>query len=251
MMRLFVKKIRSLLFRLYIKMAEKHYERLRYLLQTNHSSDTLVVCFSGFGNGGSAKYNYINTLKKAKANKLFILDDFGYNKQGSYYLGENGNWFLPDMVVGLIQKVQNESNIKNLVMVGSSKGGSAALFYSIKMGANACVIGAPQYFIGNYLSIDKHLPILKGIMGNTSTQSIQRLNRLMCDCIQTVSTKKPKVYIHYSPKEHTYPDHIIHMIDDLVRCGYAVVEDAGYDYTDHKEVAKYFPLYLLSILSKL
>ena len=71
----------------------KKYERLRYLLQTSRLSDTLVVCFSGFGNGGVAKYNYISTLKSVNANKLFILDDFGYNKQGSYYLGENGDWF--------------------------------------------------------------------------------------------------------------------------------------------------------------
>lgn len=249
-MRLNMKKIRSLLFKLNIRMSEKRYQRLRYLLKTNSSSDTLVVCFSGFGNGGSAKYNYINTLKMVNVNKLFILDDFGYNKTGSYYLGENGDWFLPDMIVGLIKKIQTESRIKHLLMVGSSKGGSAALFYSIKMEADACIIGAPQYFIGDYLSIDKHIPILEGIMGNTSSESVQKLNRVMRDCVQSSFQHKPKVYIHYSPYEHTYPEHIVDMIGDLERCGYTVYKDADYDYTDHGEVAKYFPRYLLSILTK-
>lgn len=246
-----INKIRSGLIKLYIRLAEKRYDHLRYLLQINHSSDTLVVCFSGFGNGGSAKYNYINTLKTINVNKLFILDDFGYKKQGSYYLGENGNWFLPDMIVGLIQKIKTERQIKHLVMVGSSKGGSAALFYSIKMGAEACIIGAPQYFLGDYLSIDKHLPILEGIMGNTSSEAIQQLNCIMRDCVQTNSQYKPQVYIHYSPKEHTYFEHIAEMLSDLERCGFVVYEDADYEYTEHSDIAKYYPQYLLGVLNKM
>ena len=210
-----------------------------------------MVCFSGFGHGGRAKYNYIDTLKTVHVNKLFILDDFGYNKSGSYYLGEDGEWFLPKMIVNLIKKIQTERDIKHLVMVGSSKGGSAALYYSIKMGAEACIIGAPQYFIGDYLNIDKHLPILEGIMGNSTSESIQKLNCVMCDCVKSAASHKPKVYIHYSPKEHTYLEHIVDMIGDLERYGYTVVEDGNYDYTDHGEVAKYFPRYLLKILQNL
>lgn len=243
------KKLRSVFLRLYIPMAENRYERLHYLLQTNRRSDTLVVCFSGFGNGGAAKYNYINTLKSVNANKLFILDNFGYNHQGSYYLGEQGDFFLPNMVISLIKKVQKERKINHVVMVGSSKGGSAALFYSIKMEAEACIIGAPQYFIGDYLSIDKHLPILEGIMGNTLSESVDRLNRVMSDCVRDASLQKPTVYIHYSPKEHTYPEHIVDMIGELESCGYTVVEDSEYEYTEHGDVAKYFPKYLLSVLS--
>ena len=250
-MKILIKKMRSLFLRVYITMAEKRYKRLRYLLQKKSSSDTLVVCFSGFGTGGAARYNYINTLKTVGFNKLFILDNFGYNKQGSYYLGENGDWFLPDMIAGLIKKIQIERQIKHIVMVGSSKGGTAALYYSIKMGAEACVIGAPQYFIGDYLSIDKHLPILEGIMGDTSSESIQVLNCVIRDCIQSAPKHKPQVYIHYSPKEHTYTEQIVGMIGDLVRCGYTVVEDSDYDYLDHGEVSKHFPQYLLSVLAKM
>lgn len=244
------KKARSAFLQLYIRMTEKKYERLRYLLQTNRLSDTLVVCFSGFGNGGVAKYNYINTLKSVNVNKLFILDNFGYKRQGSYYLGEKGDWFLPNMIIALIKKVQTEKNIKHVVMVGSSKGGSAALFYSIKMEAEACIIGAPQYFLGDYLNIDKHLPILEGIMGNTLSESIEQLNCVMRDCVQSDPKRKPKVYIHYSPKEHTYPEHIVDMIGELECCGYTVIEDAGYNYTEHRDVAKYFPKYLLKVLTE-
>lgn len=246
-----MKKIRSRLFALYIRAAEKQYKRLRYLLQTKSSSETLVVCFSGFGDGGAARYNYIKTLHTVNANKLFILDDFGFNKQGSYYLGENGDLFLPDMIVSLIEKIQKERCIKHFVMVGSSKGGSAALFYAIKLEADACIIGAPQYFIGDYLNIDKHLPILNGIMGNTNSESVQKLNCIMKNCVQSAVKHKPQVYIHYSPNEHTYYEHIHAMIDDLEHCGYMVYKDADYEYTEHSEVAKHFPQYLLSVLNKI
>ena len=112
------------------------------------------------------------------------------------------------------------------------------------------MIGAPQYFLGDYLNIDKHLPLLEGIMGSTSSEAVQRLNAVMQDCIYSDIQQKPKVYIHYSPKEHTYAEHIAHMIMDLERCGYEIIEDAEYEYTDHGEVAKCFPQYLSSILTE-
>ena len=244
-----IKKLRSAYLRLYIPMTEKKYERVRYLLQTNRLSETLVICFSGFGNGSSAKYNYINTLKTVNVNKLFILDDFGYNKQGSYYLGENGDWFLPDMIIGLIKKIKAERKIKHLVMIGSSKGGTAALFYAIRLFADSCIIGAPQYYIGDYLNTNEHRSILQGIMGNTDCESIDKLNMLLPESISAENIRKPLVYIHYSPNEHTYPEHIADMIIDLEKNGYTVYQDANYDYKDHACVAKHFPHYLHRIFN--
>ena len=247
-MKRYLKKIRSALFKVYIRANEKKHKRLKYLLQTNSSSDTLIVCFSEFGNGGAAKYNYINTLKSVDAHKLFILDNFGYNKQGTYYLGENGDWFLPDMIVDLVQSIRKELHINHLVMVGSSKGGSAALYYSILTEADACIIGAPQYFIGNYLNDDKHRLLLTGITGDASKASVDKLNCVMPECVRNNPRRKPRVYIHYSPKEHTYHEHIVDMLTDLNRCGYEVREDSDYEYTEHKDVAKHYPYYLLSVL---
>ena len=251
MMKRFTRKLSSVLLRIQIRMKEKKYERIKYLLQANRSSDTLLICFSGFNGSGPARYNYIKTLTTVKANKLFILDDFGYNKQGSYYLGENGECFVPDMIVGLIKKIQSDRDIKRVITIGSSKGGSAALYYSVKMGAESCIIGAPQYFIGSYLSVDKHLPILEGIMGNTSSESVETLDKVIRDVVMSPGDHKPSVHIHYSPKEHTYPEHIKDMIADLKSCGYSVAEDAEYDYTDHVDVSKCFPEYLLNELRKL
>ena len=77
----------------YIKL--KNGKKLKYVLIRNKKSNELIVSFSGFpGEGKKAKYNYTKALKRVKKNKLFILDDFGYQSAGSYYLGENRRLFF-------------------------------------------------------------------------------------------------------------------------------------------------------------
>lgn len=242
--------IRSALLKLRIRCGQKQYDRLKYL-HFKGKSKTLIVSFSGFGGEGPARYNYVNTLQETDAHRLFILDDFGYKKQGSYYLGENGDWFLPEMVCDLIRKIKTENRIDHLVMIGSSKGGTAALFYGVELEAEACIIGAPQYFIGDYLNTEDHRPILQGIMGDTSAASIRKLNAVVQDRICRAEDRRLKVYIHYSPLEHTYPEHIADMVRDLKQNGFAVEEDRAYSYTEHRDVAKHFPLYLINTLDKI
>ena len=74
-----------------------------------------------------------------------------------------------------------------------------------------------QYYLGDYLSIDKHLHIVESIMGNTSKESAELLNGVMWGCVQTASKPKPRVYIHYSPGEYTYSEHIVNMVAELER----------------------------------
>lgn len=244
-----IKKLRSALLKTKIRLFQRKYKRLTYLFQRG-TSKTLVVSFSGFAGVGPARYNYINTLKDLDAHRLFILDDFGYQKCGSYYLGEQGEWFLPPMVMELIRKIQQENGINRIITVGSSKGGTAALFYGIQLKADCCIIGAPQYHCGDYLNIPKHLPILEGIMGTTDQSAIDKMNQVFRECICNPTAHHPEVYIHYSPKEHTYWEHIADLIADLKKYGYPVAEDAGYTYTDHGDVAKHFPGYLLKVLQE-
>lgn len=81
-----IRKIKSILNKLYIKLHEHtHEDRLKYLFQNCHS-DTLIIGFSGFLD--KSMYNYVRTLHNIKADKMFILDDFAY--KGSYYWYEKG-----------------------------------------------------------------------------------------------------------------------------------------------------------------
>lgn len=94
------RKIKRLLTKLYFIFREKkHKGRLKYLYEKN-DSDTLIIVFSGFSD--TPVYNYVRTLKSINANKLFLLDDFGY--RGSYYWYEHGTNLPSELVISLIQK---------------------------------------------------------------------------------------------------------------------------------------------------
>ncbi len=55
---------------------------LKFIFIPEIKSDHLLVVFSGFPPlNQSARYNYMVTLKNIKCNKLFILDDFGTDRE--------------------------------------------------------------------------------------------------------------------------------------------------------------------------
>lgn len=233
---------------IYFRILEKKYgkNKIRYIYQTQKESDVLIVVFSGFsGAGMPARYNYMRTLQDIKANKLYILDDFGYQNRGGYYLVDRDGIFngtITHEIVALIAKYAKNR-------MGSSKGGSAALLYGILCRADMTISGAPQYYIGDYLNCDSHRKILKGIYGSSEQEAVIALNEILpCAVKDHAGDSHLKVYVHCSKNEHTYKDHVEAMVRDLNQNGYSVLLDAEYYYMDHQDVAKHFPPYLLKVL---
>ncbi|MBQ8210610.1 MAG: hypothetical protein IJZ35_08520 [Clostridia bacterium] len=115
----------------------------------------LVVAFSAFS-ASDAKiqkaYNHIRTLDDIDCNRLYILDSLG--PRGSYYLGEKLNFEFETAVQSLINHFLNIYDIspKNVICIGSSKGGSAALYYAVKYNYGHVIAGAPQTRIGSYVA---------------------------------------------------------------------------------------------------
>lgn len=246
--------VKSILVKMSILFNEKRYtlnngRNVKYILEKNNS-DKLVVIFSGFPNKNeSARYNYRRTLNNIKFNKLFILDDFGYENRGSYYICENNDFFVEEGIASLINFVKEKLNVKETIFLGSSKGGYASLYFGIKYGADYIISGAPQYYIANYLNNKEHKEILKSIVGNITSNNINYLNNLLRNVIIN-SKNKPKIYIHYSKKEHTYKEHIYNLVEDLNINDYYLEEDIK-DYELHSDVAKYFPKYINDIFTKI
>lgn len=119
-----------------IKRYQKSFGDITYLFIPEKSSKSLMVGFSGFSPiGKPPRYNYIETVKDIKANRLFILDNHGYNKAGCYYLGEYGRWYLKDQIIKLIYQIKKECGAENLIFFGTSKGGQCPYFmeYSARL----------------------------------------------------------------------------------------------------------------------
>ncbi len=237
------------------RICQRKYQGMSYVMKhRNAPSDALIVVFSGFSpKGKPPRYNYIETLRNINATQLFVLDDTGYNRAGSYYLGDDNSFCVPEQVCKLIAKTKQKYNKKRLITCGSSKGGTMAIYYGLKLHADAVVCGAPQYRIGTYLQTAEHMPILMGIIGNVTEKKINFLNDLLENEIvaHSCDTHNPWIYMHYSPEEHTFHEHIAELIEKLKSCGYSMTLDNNYSYKNHGDVGQYFKKYLLQTMKLL
>lgn len=178
------------LLKIYFQIISKRFNfrntKLNYIYQKQKNSSKLVIVFSAFPRTGyEATYNYLKTLNDIKTNKLFVLDNFGYQKRGCYYLGEAGQLNVQQAVLQLIERLKSENTYSEIVCVGSSKGGYAALMFGSLIQADYVVTGAPQYFLGNYLT-DNPIkePILMGIAGDREQATVESLNVLLPNLIK-------------------------------------------------------------------
>ena len=245
-----VKLLKKLFVRLYISVHEKIWKKevkVKYLFVKNKNSDKLVVVFSGFaGHYVPGKYNYIKTLSRNNVNKLYILDDFGYENVGSYYLGEKCSLYDFLVVKDLIEHISKKCGASEIVFCGSSKGGSAALLYGSLMGVTHIIAGSPQYRIADYLNQnDYHRNIMNSIK-RSENEDESWLNNCIYDAIQEAD-KNIRITLIYSSLEESYDVDLKELIDDC-KGHFENVELVDEMYTDHSDIGKYFSKLLPKLL---
>lgn len=132
---------------------------------SNIKSDKLIIIFSAFSSINRPEYNYIATFSNVNVNRLYILDNYG--ERGSYYLGCINNFDVEKSVYSLITYILQQYNIdkQNVVCVGSSKGGFAALYYGIKYEFGYVISGEPQIYVAKYLQDFNIKEVLNYITG--------------------------------------------------------------------------------------
>lgn len=123
------RKIKSFYTRLTIKLKSKKYQGLPYLYQKN-GSDSLLIVFSAF-TGENRRYNYVSSFKSLNADKLFILDPWGY--LGSYYLYENGEDYPKRITQSLINHVINGGGTNMFTQQVRQKEGVARFIMGYKL----------------------------------------------------------------------------------------------------------------------
>lgn len=154
----------------YEKIYEDSFLPIKYIYKKadNYNSNKLVIIFSALG--PKPVYNYMRTLEGIDVNQLFILDDYG--DRGSYYLGKYPEFLVEKSVISLIEHILIENNInKNDVLCGgSSKGATAALYFSIKCKLGHVVIAEPQIKIAKYLEDYEAYDVLEYMVGNINDE---------------------------------------------------------------------------------
>ncbi|MSS00118.1 hypothetical protein FYJ28_15015 [Arthrobacter sp. BL-252-APC-1A] len=157
---------------------ERH---LTYLLEEPVSGagrSKLCVAFSAIGAPYDFTYNYRSSLKNVDAYRLYILDNFG--SQGSYYFADHRDRTIFNAVQEFIAETARQLGVDrmDITMLGTSKGGTAAIAHGLRLGAGRVVAGAPQYLPGSYLK-GAAPNILSFVAGADDEESVAWLDRLI------------------------------------------------------------------------
>lgn len=132
-----------------------NHHKIKNVFLKNTKSNKLIIVLSGFNGkeaeGAKAKYNYIRTIHSFKTNKLFILDEV--NNIPTYYYGVQSKPTYLEDCSNLIKKTMIQSNItpENVIIVGSSKGGTGAIILGNELKLGWIISGTPQYYTMDYL----------------------------------------------------------------------------------------------------
>lgn len=224
--------------------------RIKYLLQRNKKSDKLLVIFSGFPSKGKPPaYNYLWTFRSLQCNKLFILDDFGNDYRGTFYLGTNEDWFLNDGITNLIAHIKDEIGVKNedITLTGSSKGGYASLYYALKNGYGNVIVGEPQVMLGDYLTeVPQHLPVFENIMGEYSDEKKDKLNRSLTEVAEKAKDHPEKITILCGKANEYYLNqHVKHLTNLFDEKEITYQLELG-DFKEHSQIGKHYPKLVFS-----
>ena len=100
--------------------------------------------------------------------------------------------------------------------MGSSKGGTCAIYYGLKTGATDIYAAACQYYIGEYLNTDNHQRIFKEMMGNGAGKEEQAvLDSEMPNLLREKKGCTSNIHLLYSKDEHNYDEQIKDKIIDI------------------------------------
>jgi pimeloyl-ACP methyl ester carboxylesterase len=98
---------------------------------------------------------------------LFLCDTFGADRNGTYYKGESGDFFVERAMEDILDRVQDEVGVDSdrVVMLGSSMGATAALRLALRRRAAGAVAVSPHIDLdlcARYQGRSRHIAAMLG-----------------------------------------------------------------------------------------
>lgn len=152
-------------------------------------NQTTVVTFSAFPPKDVAqKYNYIKDFIQSECTFLSFLDTAlpEDDPRGTYYLSENfGTSYLT--IIHSIISLLSPNSKENIYLLGSSKGGVAALLLGLKFNYPNIIVNAPQVFLADYIK-RRSLSILSYMIGTNDILkelNYHQLNHILLESVKS------------------------------------------------------------------
>ncbi|MBR5273245.1 MAG: hypothetical protein IKU25_07655 [Clostridia bacterium] len=194
-------------------------------------------------------YNYTKFLKDINVNRLFIEDTCG--EFGCYYLCNNMNFDVEETVIALIESIMKKYKIKkeNVITFGSSKGGSAALYYGLKYRFGHIISGAPQTRIATYLGgcRPKMLQYIAG--DDLKAENLEFLDSLIINQVRTGSNSK--INLLTSKNDAQYECHIVPLLEKIKKTKQTHNIVFQPEIKKHRDIATFFPNFLIENVQRI
>lgn len=109
---------------------------------------------------------YINDVAK----RMIVVqpwDNFGFNRQGCWWLGEGGDFFVPGLIDALIEDLRRQfPDSKGIHTCGRSMGGFGALFHGLRLLADGVYSEIPQSNLFRmYKDLSRFPPYIESVFG--------------------------------------------------------------------------------------
>ena len=116
-------------------------------------------------------------------NTIKPIDQYGYQNKGSWWLGENNDFFtakLLEMVVNESKEKIGSSDTSKLFIYGSSMGGYGAILHGVKLNATAIYANVPQVrLLGSTYSNNGMKPHFEAILGQNMDSQYNDLTKFL------------------------------------------------------------------------
>lgn len=207
----------------------------------------LAVVFSGFELANRPKYNYINRFAELACHRLHVLDDMG--TRGSYYLGRDRDFVLARDIARLVDERLAQVGLTraDVVCVGSSKGGTAAIYHALEFGYGMAMAAAPQTYLAKYLrGTVQARDVSSLIAGGDGPEDHAFLDAFLFDLV-AATPHRPRLQFFISPDDDHYQDHLEPFIAALDAHGHQHEVVLG-EYQGHSAVGGPFSAHVLATL---
>ncbi len=216
---------------------------LKYMYMPVRDSKVLAVVFSACTRTGlAARYNYVKSLSGINCNRLYILDDFGSDKRGSYYLGRLPEFKEQEATVALIHHIIHESKADKVLFCGSCKGGYGALNIGSRFENSVMIVGEPTYRIATEFAEAKGL--MEYWMGDVTEDKKEYMDRYLSEQLKNNPyISGQRLHLFYSIRDEYYERHTKPLLTDLQEAGYTLEEEKA-EFAAHADLSLYFPDFL-------
>lgn len=224
-----------------IKVRYKH-KKSKY--DFNH----IIFVFSGFLNAKPGNYDFANALNDCPCDVVWIGDNF--EEMYTYYLCVNMDFKVENAVTEFIHHMLGELNLSlnQATTTGFSKGGSAALYYGLKLNFPNIVITVPQLKIGSYVN-NRWKHVAKHMMGEYyNSVNITFLDNLLPRLLKQDRKLERNIYLLTSESDEQYKTEIKPYLLDFAKYNnFNLLKSYSVFVRTHNQVTNHHTALLLGI----